>query len=441
MRVLPYLIALTFLAPPAFGQIFGGGGSGCPTSGCTFSGPVAIPGGTIDGTTIGGTTPAAGTFTTLLGSTSVIAGLSSQNQVALLPKSSGTSPQVAAQGTDTNIDLILVSKGTGVVRTGSGTGNIFRSSHLSNVPGGPLTWSGNSSETNSAIYSNVSESGTTGTGDSGIYYLAISGDTIDASTAAGTLSSGLEIAHNYGGTGMKGSRSSLNVVSTLTAASSSPNGNSYVAGQFTCKSGVNDNGSSGHYTSACFGFNATAGLTSSNATFWGGVVGGEIDYYAATGSSYQDMMGLQLVWTTNGTQQPDREAIGLSLNNQFAPSSTAGLQYAIDIGKSGGNFPVKTGGTIIYGEHAGGTGFTVANGIDWHLGTFTGNSWNDGHFQLTGAGELIGSKITDPNTAPGAGLMKLTMEAGTNAGTCKLVARAGTSATPVTVIDNVGAGC
>lgn len=51
------------------------------------------------------------------------------------------------------------------------------------------------------------------------------------------------------------------------------------------------------------------------------------------------------------------------------------------------------------------------------------------------------SKITDPNTAPGAGVAKLTVEAGTNAGTCKVVIRAGTSATAVTIVDNVGGAC
>ncbi len=58
-----------------------------------------------------------------------------------------------------------------------------------------------------------------------------------------------------------------------------------------------------------------------------------------------------------------------------------------------------------------------------------------------GIGELGIAKITDPNTAPGAAMFKMTVVAGTNSGTCKIVARAGTSATPVTVIDNVGTGC
>lgn len=42
--------------------------------------------------------------------------------------------------------------------------------------------------------------------------------------------------------------------------------------------------------------------------------------------------------------------------------------------------------------------------------------------------------------APGAGFGKLAFVAGTNAGTAKLVAYAGTSSTPVTIVDNIGAG-
>lgn len=67
---------------------------------------------------------------------------------------------------------------------------------------------------------------------------------------------------------------------------------------------------------------------------------------------------------------------------------------------------------------------------------------NVGTAQPTGSnGEMAFTKISDPNTAPSAGFLKLTVEAGTSGGTCKLVARAGTSTTPVTVVDNVGSGC
>jgi hypothetical protein len=56
-------------------------------------------------------------------------------------------------------------------------------------------------------------------------------------------------------------------------------------------------------------------------------------------------------------------------------------------------------------------------------------------------GELAFAKMSASGTAPGAGIGKLAVVAGTNANTCKLIMYAGTSTTPVTIIDNVGAGC
>jgi hypothetical protein len=57
------------------------------------------------------------------------------------------------------------------------------------------------------------------------------------------------------------------------------------------------------------------------------------------------------------------------------------------------------------------------------------------------AGETAWKKITAAGTAPGAGFLKIEAVAGTSGGTCKIIAYAGTSTTPVTIVDNVGAGC
>lgn len=55
-------------------------------------------------------------------------------------------------------------------------------------------------------------------------------------------------------------------------------------------------------------------------------------------------------------------------------------------------------------------------------------------------GEMGLAKITASGSAPGAAGGKLALVCGTNAGTAKVIAYAGTSTTPVTVIDNIGAG-
>lgn len=58
------------------------------------------------------------------------------------------------------------------------------------------------------------------------------------------------------------------------------------------------------------------------------------------------------------------------------------------------------------------------------------------------AGALGLGKLTNTGSAsaPGAGGAKVEAICGTNAGTAKLIAYAGTSATPVTILDNIGAG-
>jgi hypothetical protein len=192
---------------------------------------------------------------------------------------------------------------------------------------------------------------------------------------------------------------------------------------------------------SCFGANFVAtvgaGVTAAEN------VGLEIDTWEQSGATITDRVGQQIVDTQGSTfgTQASRDDVALSLNNQYAPSSSLGFKVGFEFGRMGGYFPVSTSGTLIGGQGAQGTRFTVSNGIDWHLGNFSGNTWNDGHTILTGAGEVIIAKIADPGTGPGAGAVKLTAEAGTNPGTCKIVVRAGTSSSPTTLLDNIGGSC
>jgi hypothetical protein len=58
-----------------------------------------------------------------------------------------------------------------------------------------------------------------------------------------------------------------------------------------------------------------------------------------------------------------------------------------------------------------------------------------------GNAEIGIKEATLSGVAPGAGIGKLAVAAGTSVGTCKLVFYGGSTATPVTVLDNVGSGC
>lgn len=192
---------------------------------------------------------------------------------------------------------------------------------------------------------------------------------------------------------------------------------------------------------SCFGANFVSTIASGVTA--AGNVGVEVDTWEQSGAVITDRIGQQIVdvqGPTFGTQAI-RDDVGLSLNNQYAPSSTLGFKVGFEFGRTGGNFPVSTNGTLFAAQGSSGSRFTVLNGIDWHLGNFTGNTWNDGHTILTGGGEIIMAKIADPSTAPGAGAVKFTAEAGTNPGTCRIVVRAGTSSTPTTLLDNIGGSC
>lgn len=192
---------------------------------------------------------------------------------------------------------------------------------------------------------------------------------------------------------------------------------------------------------SCFGGNLVA--TVYPGVKAAGNVGLEIDTQEEAGAIIAARIGEQIVDTLGATYgtQASQDDVALSLNNQYAPTSTLGFKIGFEFGRSGGNFPISTNGTLVGAQGASGSGFTVSNGIDWHLGTFTGNTWNDGHTILTGSGEIIVAKITDPGTAPGVGSIKLTAEAGTNPGTCKIVVRAGTSSVATTLLDNIGSSC
>lgn len=150
----------------------------------------------------------------------------------------------------------------------------------------------------------------------------------------------------------------------------------------------------------CFGFNAVAS-SGANVTSEG-VVGAEIDTWMQSGSVARDRLGIQIVDVTGSTfgVQATRDDQMLSLNNQYSPTSSRGYKIGIGFGRSGGNFPLATNGTMIYGVGNVGASWTVGNGIDWHLGTATGNWIQFGSvFSIDGTGIVTGASYKAGATA------------------------------------------
>lgn len=146
---------------------------------------------------------------------------------------------------------------------------------------------------------------------------------------------------------------------------------------------------------ACWGFNPTAsmgpGITAASLT------GDETDLLAGAGATLtQSRIGYLLVETSpNGNLTvTGADDMGFVIDKAFAPTSTDGFTYGVSIGRNGGNFPLKTTGTMIFAEaHLGGT-FNIGNGIDWHLGTASGNWEQFGSvYTLDGAGNEVETSI------------------------------------------------
>ena len=161
--------------------------------------------------------------------------------------------------------------------------------------------------------------------------------------------------------------------------------------------------------SVCFASNPVAHIGANVLS--GGVVGEEIDTWIESGASVLDRIGLQIVdvtGTTYGTQAT-RDDVSLTINNQYSPSSTLGFKVGLEFGRTGGNFPVATNGTLIYGQANGGGNWTVANGIDWHLGTVTGNWLNlGGKLTVDGSGNTtVNGTLNVAGVVSGTGFTNL----------------------------------
>jgi hypothetical protein len=368
----------------------------CGVSGCSFPGLVTVP----------------------------LQGMTSPNGVNLTVTSGGTANPMLFKTGPTGTGAIMLE-------LGGATNNIAPQTNIS-PPGG--TWGAGSLVNNVApIEQNITFFGSTTNAQASF------GSFLQQTDYSSNTGNGAGFVENLivssGAVGWRGAGVFNLLINSTTGNTTSV---AYTGLTGKCYIAATDGTAAG---SSCFGGNIVstvgAGITAAQN------VGLEVDTWDQAGTTIADRVGIQIVDVMGSTfgVQATGDDVALSLNNQYGPSSTLGFKVGFEFGRFGGQFPISTGGTLILGQGALGSKFTVANGVDWHLGIFTGNTWNDGHTVLTGAGEVIVAKITDPGTAPGAGAVKLTAEAGTNAGTCKIVVRAGTSSTPTTLLDNIGGSC
>lgn len=311
-------------------------------------------------------------------------------------QASGTGNFLFTLGGSSSLFNFRSSAGTSILQVG-GAGNSVSVQKQLVLPGG--TWVGASTANNAALFSNSTWSGSPGGNISASLNQLLMSEGLQV--GVGGEVNGLSVTQNTNTAGFTGQRHALTVIQGITAAPTG-SGGTYTALNTKINASVNVGGTGLTALTgagAVFGINPVAHLAP-GATFWDQIVGGEFDVWAEAGSSVVDKIGLQIVDVTGSVVQGARDDVGFSLNNQYSPTSSTGWRIGIEFGRAGGAFPVSTIGTLIGGQGPLGAGFTIASGIDWSLGTATGNWLNlGGVFTVDGSGKVTAPAIGNASSA------------------------------------------
>jgi len=204
-------------------------------------------------------------------------------------------------------------------------------------------------------------SGSYGASDVNINYLNVNGD---SSTTTG-INSAFAVNHSIG-TSFIGYSTAMRGVINITGSQASNASRDHVVGSFFGTASADGNSDN------LYGMNPQV-ILASGATNWGGVIGGEIDFSANTGSTVTDKVGLRVLLGTNDTVAGTRMNNGITIGGPGA--SSPGLDCGFCVGGYSSYNPVDATGTL-FGSfgHAGAVGSgsmgTVGYGIDISQFTF-----------------------------------------------------------------------
>ena len=382
-------------------------GTDLPLTGGTLTGPLGISSGTAStspttgalvvtgGVGIGGALNVGG-ITTLTGN--MVLGSGPNSTIT----GTTTTPTVIASGAATQLmEFKNGTAGAFMLEMGGANANIAPQTDIL-LPGG--AWGSGTLANNTApLAQNASFTGSTTSASATFGAFLQQSDNSSCTNTGGGACNGFTENLIENGANAVGGRGAGWFTLTIDQTGNAT-GQDYVGMTDKCILNVSDAAG----TSSCYGENSVSTI---GAAFAGRqIIGNETDTGEGTGSVIQLRIGQQIVdlssvggVATTGSQGTVDD-VDLSLNNQYAPSSTAGYKIGLEFGRFGGNFPVSTTGTLIYGQAFFGGGFTVANGIDWHLGTFTGDSIKVPGFTIDGSGNTtIGGTLTLASSTTGAG--------------------------------------
>jgi hypothetical protein len=263
---------------------------------------------------------------------------------------------------------------------------------------------------------NKSYSGSTTTGITYLGELLQSNvDTVNTGAEATNSAIMLGINHIFGGSTLTGNRIDLQINSTLTGGT----GNTLASGgtqmaslqMYTTATG-NDNGTSAgfatdHGSGVIWSVNTFARLASA-ATYYGGIVGWEQDIEVDTGASVVDKIGMNVVLEPNDAVQGQRTDAAVLINKGGSGEGN-GWRYGIQFGGFNSDWGFLSTSTMIGAVNNTSSAYSMVanNGIDFSQMTFSGNSWNDGHIVMTGAGDLLANSATALATSATAGFLHL----------------------------------
>lgn len=258
------------------------------------------------------------------------------------------------------------------------------------------TWSGSNAQTKTfmGLLSQISGTGSYSGASTGHHRLVISGDTINASGGT-TIVSGLNVTHNFGGTGCVGSRSAIHAELRQTApydpAVSGVFQRAQVTGTLLAHSASNDGGDAVTKAGGIWALNTVTTLAA-GATHKGAVYGIEVDLNIAPGAGTgpADKYGVAVYSSLEDVEQGTKNDAAFAIL-QASDSLCPGFKFGILLSDTARAWPLSTDGTVL-GVGKQDPGITkpkaAAHGVDLRTVTFSGMAFASTGFAVTGTGAL-----------------------------------------------------
>ena len=290
---------------------------------------------------------------------------------------SSTPPPTPPDGSTITVSAgHLVANNTGCSSNCTFTGTLTNTGTGIWTTNQALSGAGFSQNTGSDVYQNQSWSGTV-TGSPVVSQNTWSG----TSTVAGAGEFALLAATAGMGALSSGNLYALDV-SAQTVGALTTSGQELHGGRFNASAFANMAGSVGNPSGYAIGLKSSFQITSGGTYVYMGL-GDEITANNASPTTQTDYG----MWVENlSSVQALSDEVGISIDTG---GGAVGWTSALSFGNYARGPPCgSVACTLIYGQGALGAAFTAANGIDWHLGTFSGNAYNDGHLTISGSGNL-----------------------------------------------------